>query len=215
MNYSIDEFAGEAVKTTPYTVVKRSIDIASSALTLMLLSPLMLMIGFIIKLSSDGPIFFRQKRVGLCGQSFEIFKFRTMRVDAEEILHSLSEFQERDEPFVQLKDDPRVYPFGQVLRKTSIDELPQLINILWGQMSIVGPRPLIPYEVEHCNGRQLLRLDVKPGLTGLAQINGRNDASFDERMELDLEYVKKRSLVLDIKIILKTVSKVLRSEGAY
>lgn len=215
MGYSLEELKAEKAALKPYHAAKRLIDIGLSAFALILLTPLMLMVGFIIKLSSSGPLFFRQKRVGLNGKLFDIFKFRTMVVDAEDILHDLEEFQERDELFVQLKEDPRVFPFGQVLRKTSVDELPQLINILWGEMSIVGPRPLIPFEVAHCDKGQLKRLEVKPGLTGLAQINGRNDASFEERMELDLEYADNQSFFLDFKIIVQTVIKVLRGEGAY
>ncbi|MDI6800285.1 MAG: sugar transferase [Actinomycetota bacterium] len=215
LDYSLEELGEEKVALKPYVVVKRVVDILLSSSALMLLTPLMLMVGFVIKLSSPGPLFFRQKRVGLNGQTFNILKFRTMVVDAEDVLHDLEEFQQRDEPFVQLKKDPRIFPFGQILRKTSIDELPQLINILWGEMSIVGPRPLISFEVAHCDKDQLRRLEVKPGLTGLAQINGRNDASFGERMELDLEYARNRSFRLDLKIIMQTALKVLRGEGAY
>ena len=198
-----------------YSVCKRTLDVLVSSVGLILFSPLMLMVGFGTKLSSPGPVFFKQKRVGLKGKQFDIIKFRTMDEGAEEILHSLPEFHSRTEPFVQLKNDPRVFSFGKLLRRTSIDEIPQLINVLWGQMSTVGPRPLIAYEVEHCNGKQLRRLTVKPGLTGLAQINGRNDTPFDERMEMDLEYMDNSSLWLDFKIIFKTLIKVLHGEGAY
>lgn len=205
----------EGVSTRPYYIAKRLIDVALSAFALVILTPLMLMVGFAIKLSSPGPLFFRQKRVGQNGKLFDILKFRTMVVGAEDVLHDMEEFYEREEPFVQLKDDPRIFPFGQALRKSSIDELPQLINILWGEMSIVGPRPLIPLEVAYCDQNQLKRLAVKPGLTGLAQINGRNDSRFDDRMELDLEYATNQSFRLDLKIAFQTVVKVLRGEGAY
>jgi len=198
-----------------YMVFKRFADILGSILGLMLLSPLMLMIGLGIKLVSPGPVFFRQKRVGMDGELIDVVKFRTMCVEAEDVLHKLPEFKNRTEPFVQIKNDPRVFSFGQILRKTSLDELPQLLNVLWGQMSLVGPRPLVPYELEHCDCVQVKRLYVKPGLTGLAQINGRNDIPFDDRMSIDLEYVKNRSLWLDAKILFKTVVKVMRQDGAY
>lgn len=198
-----------------YMVFKRFVDIIGSVLGLMLLSPLMLMIGFGIKLVSSGPVFFRQKRVGMDGELIDVVKFRTMCVEAEDVLHKLPEFKNRTEPFVQIKNDPRVFSFGQILRKTSLDELPQLLNVLWGQMSLVGPRPLVSCELEHCDYVQVKRLYVKPGLTGLAQINGRNDIPFDDRMSIDLEYVKNRSLWMDAKILFKTVVKVMRQDGAY
>jgi len=198
-----------------YMVFKRFADILGSILGLMLLSPLMLMIGLGIKLVSPGPVFFRQKRVGMDGGLIDVVKFRTMCIEAEDVLHELPEFKNRTEPFVQIKNDPRVFSFGQILRKTSLDELPQLLNVLWGQMSLVGPRPLVSCELEHCDCVQVKRLYVKPGLTGLAQINGRNDIPFDDRMSIDLEYVKNRSLWMDAKILFKTVVKVMRQDGAY
>jgi len=214
----LDSFVGSLEhreSISVYLICKRSIDIMVSVVGLILLSPLMLMVGFGIKFFSPGPVFFKQKRVGLKSELFDIIKFRTMDEGAEEVLHSLPEFHSRVEPFVQLKNDPRVFPFGKTLRRISVDEIPQLINVLWGQMSIVGPRPLIAYEMEHCNRKQLKRVMVKPGLTGLAQISGRNDTPFDERMEMDLKYMSNSSLWLDFKIIFKTLIKVLRGEGAY
>lgn len=198
-----------------YHAVKRLADIFGSAIGLMLVSPVMLLVSLGIKLSSPGPVFFRQKRVGIDGELIDVVKFRTMLVGAEDVLHKLPEFKERIEPFVKLKEDPRVFSFGQLLRKTSIDELPQLLNVLWGQMSLVGPRPLVSCELEHCNNLQLKRLYIKPGLTGLAQIEGRTDITFEKLMALDLEYVKNRSLWLDIKILFKTIAKVVLREGAY
>ncbi|MDO8885559.1 sugar transferase [Candidatus Oleimmundimicrobium sp.] len=198
-----------------YLVTERFVDILGSAVGLMLLSPVMLLVSLGIKLSSPGPVFFRQKRAGMDGKLIDVIKFRTMYVDAEDVLTNLTEYKNRAEPFVKLKKDPRVFHFGQLIRKTSIDEIPQLLNILWGQMSFVGPRPLVPCEMEHCNGVQLKRLYVKPGLTGLAQIEGRTDITFEKLMALDLEYVKNRSLWMDAKILFKTVVKVMRQDGAY
>ncbi len=205
----------EVNRTGFYPIVKRIGDIAISAVALLLLSPIMLLIAIGIKLASPGPVFFHQKRIGQNGRVFKVIKFRTMRTDAEDVLESLPEFKRRTEPFVKLKEDPRIYPFGKFLRLTSLDELPQLINILVGDMSIVGPRPLIPAEIEHCKGEQLRRLEVKPGLTGWAQINGRTDVSFDDLMRLDLEYVANQSLAFDLKILLLTVKQVLTGRGAY
>lgn len=205
----------EVNRTGFYPVIKRIGDIAISSVALLLLSPIMLAIAIGIKLASPGPVFFHQKRIGQNGRVFKVIKFRTMRTDAEDVLEHLPEFKERTEPFVKLKDDPRVYPFGKFLRLSSLDELPQLINILVGDMSIVGPRPLVPSEIEHCKDEQLRRLEVKPGLTGWAQINGRTDVSFNELIKMDLEYVGNQSLLFDLKILLLTIKQVLTRRGAY
>ncbi len=212
---SLTGYLEQSRTLSAYLVIKRLLDVLGSVFGLMLLSPIMLMVALSIKLSSPGPVFFRQKRVGLNGDLIDVVKFRTMVVEAEDVLHKLPEFKERTEPFVKLKEDPRVFSLGRLLRKTSIDELPQLLNVLWGQMSLVGPRPLVDCELEHCNELQLKRLYVKPGLTGLAQIEGRTDITFEKLMALDLDYVKNRSLWLDVKILFKTVVKVIRREGAY
>ncbi|MHB0976692.1 MAG: sugar transferase [Candidatus Aquicultorales bacterium] len=202
-------------RTGLYPIVKRIADILMASIALMLLAPIMLAIAIGIKFSSPGPIFFYQKRIGQNGRVFNVVKFRTMRTDAEEILERLPEFKNRTEPFVKLKEDPRIYPFGKFLRLTSLDELPQLINIAVGDMSLVGPRPLIPSEIEHCEEEQLRRLEVKPGLTGWAQINGRTDVTFHELISLDLEYVANQSFVFDLQIIMMTVKQVLTGRGAY
>lgn len=198
-----------------YLMIKRVGDIIVASVAFILLSPIMLLIGISIKVVSPGPLLFRQKRIGYRGDYFDILKFRTMRVDAEKVVESLPEYHNREEPFAKIKGDSRVFALGKILRKTSLDELPQLFNILFGQMSFVGPRPFLAEEIALCNNEQLKRLLVKPGLTGWAQINGRTDVSFDELMNMDLYYYKNRSLLLDIKIVLKTIVVVLSHKGAY
>lgn len=211
----VEEAEAEVNRTGLYPIVKRIVDILIASAGLLLLAPIMLTIAIGIKLSSPGPIFFHQRRVGQHGRSFNVVKFRTMRTDAERVLETLPEFKNRTGPFVKLREDPRIYPFGKFLRLSSLDELPQLINIAMGDMSIVGPRPLIPSEIEHCEGEQLRRLDVKPGLTGWGQINGRTDVTFDDLMRMDLEYVSNQSFFFDLKILLLTVRQVLTGRGAY
>lgn len=184
-----------------YHVLKRAKDLIISLSVLILISPVMLLIALLIKLLSPGPILFLQSRVGRHGHLFKMIKFRTMHVGAKET--------------VQLKDDPRVFKFGKILRTTSIDELPQLLNVLKGDMSLVGPRPLIKEEIKCCNEYQLDRLTVKPGLSGLSQINGRGDLDFKNRMKMDVEYTKQMSLFLDLTILLKTIFTVLTRRGAY
>lgn len=198
-----------------YLILKRFIDFSVCCTTLILLSPLMLVMALIIKIASPGPVLFKQKRIGLKGQQFDLVKFRTMRLDAETILKDLKEYQERDEPFVQMKNDPRVFPFGKLIRKLSLDELPQLLNILSGSMSLVGPRPLIKDDLTNCNKLQIRRLIAKPGLTGWSQINGRGDLPFDERMKMDIQYLRNRSLSFDTMVMLKTIWVVLSRRGVY
>ncbi|MCL5291656.1 MAG: sugar transferase [Actinobacteria bacterium] len=211
----VEGAVAEVNKTGLYPIVKRIADITIASIGLLLLAPIMLTIGIGIKLASPGPIFFHQTRIGQHGRIFKVIKFRTMRTDAERILTSLPEYQNRTEPFVKLREDPRVFPFGRFLRLSSLDELPQLINIMLGDMSIIGPRPLIPSEIEHCTEEQRRRLEVKPGLTGWAQINGRTDISFDELMRMDAEYISNQSFLFDLQILLRTVWKVLIGRGAY
>lgn len=198
-----------------YLACKRLLDISVSGWGLVLLAPVMLVIGMVVKASSPGPVFFRQKRLGEGGREFDLVKFRTMRPDAEKILHDLHEYRQREQPFVQMQTDPRIFPFGNVLRKTSLDELPQLFNVLFGQMSLVGPRPWIAADLSVASDEQRKRLQVKPGLTGLAQINGRGEVPFEKRMHFDLEYLSNRSLVFDAKILVETVKVVLTRRGAY
>lgn len=198
-----------------YPVVKRIADVVASMVILLLLAPVMLAISIGIKLTSPGPIFFHQKRAGQHGRVISIIKFRTMSQDADELLDRLQLLENQKDQGCQIKDDPRIFPFGKFLRTTSLDELPQLINIAKGEMSLVGPRPLVPEEFDTSDVQGLKRLAVKPGLTGLAQINGRGDLSFDERLVLDLQYVDHQSMFLDMKILLSTLRQVLSRHGAY
>jgi len=195
-------------------VVRRFADVILSAVALVLLSPLFLAIAIGIRLSSRGPVLFRQIRCGLNGRPFVFLKFRSMYPDADRLKASLKPFNEMDGPAFKMKRDPRVTAFGRVLRRTSFDELPQLWNILKGDMSFVGPRPAVVEEVERYEPWQRRRLSMKPGLTCLWQVSGRNELTFDEWMRLDLEYIDNWSLWLDIKIAFKTVPAVLFGRGA-
>ena len=183
--------------------MKRLFDILLAATGLVLLSPLFALIALWIKCDSRGPVFFRQVRVGRQGKPFRIYKFRTMVADAEKSGYFTAE------------KDSRVTRSGRFLRKTSLDELPQLINILTGEMSVVGPRPTLPYQVEQYTPRQRRRLEVRPGVTGWAQVNGRNTLSWPDRIEHDIWYVEHWSLLLDLKILARTVTVWLRGEGLY
>jgi len=193
--------------------IKACIDYIVAGVGLVILSPFFLCISLAIKLSSKGPIFFTQKRCGLHGRTFNVFKFRTMVENAEDLKQSLEQKNEVDGPVFKITKDPRITPTGKFLRKTSLDELPQFINILMGEMSLVGPRPPIPAEVEQYEPWQRRRLSMKPGLTCVWQVSGRNNIDFDHWMQLDLEYIDNWSLFLDIKILLKTVREVLSCGG--
>lgn len=189
-----------------YLFFKRVIDIVGSLFGLIILSPLFLIVAILIKLEDPkGKIFFSQERNGLNGKTFNMYKFRSMVHNAEELLEQLQEQNEQTGPVFKIKDDPRITKIGRFIRKTSIDELPQLINILKGDMSIVGPRPPIPREVEQYTDYQMQRLLVKPGLTCYWQVGGRNEIGFDEWVELDIKYIEERNLWIDIKLIFKTV----------
>lgn len=187
-----------------YNFVKRFIDIFCSGLGIILLSPVFIIVGTIIKLDSKGPVIFSQKRVGKDGKEFKMYKFRSMVVNAEELKKKLMHQNEMSGPMFKMKDDPRITKIGKFIRKTSIDELPQLINVLKGEMSLVGPRPSLPKEVAEFEPWMMRRLDVKPGLTCYWQVSGRNNIDFDDWMKLDLKYVEDRSIKLDIKLIFKT-----------
>lgn len=195
-------------------LLKAAIDRIFSAIILILLSPVFLIISIVIRVTSEGPILFRQKRAGLNGRPFTMLKFRTMSLNAEKMREELEGLNEMDGPVFKIKDDPRVTPFGSFLRRTSMDELPQLINVLAGEMSLVGPRPPIPEEVEKYERWQRRRLSMKPGLTCFWQIAGRNEVRFDQWMELDLKYIDNWSLKLDLIILLKTIPVVLSEKGA-
>ncbi|MCI6691153.1 MAG: sugar transferase [Clostridium sp.] len=197
-----------------YNLSKKIIDFSLSAVALVILSPLLLIVAILIKLESKGPVIFSQKRVGLNGKEFKMYKFRSMVVNAEELKEKLAKQNEMSGPMFKMKDDPRVTKIGKFIRKTSIDELPQLINILKGDMSLVGPRPSLPKEVAEFEPWMLERLNVKPGLTCYWQVSGRNNIDFIEWMKLDLKYVKDRSFLLDLKLIIKTFSVLFGDKNA-
>jgi exopolysaccharide biosynthesis polyprenyl glycosylphosphotransferase len=207
-------------------VVKRASDLVIASATLALLTPLWLVIALVIKLDSRGPVFYKQERVGMDGRIFLFYKFRTMRSGADDAAHR--EYQQKyisgsaeavmiegERPAYKLVGDARITRSGRWLRRLSLDELPQLLNVLRGDMSVVGPRPPIPYEVEAYQLWHRKRLDMKPGLTGLWQVSGRNRLPFDEMVRLDLFYIENWSLLLDLKIILRTLPVMLRGDDAY
>jgi exopolysaccharide biosynthesis polyprenyl glycosylphosphotransferase len=195
--------------------LKRLLDLAVAAVTLLALAPLLLLIAAAIRLESAGPVVFRQTRVGRGGRHFTLFKFRSMVVDAEARLEALRHRNEVDGPIFKMREDPRVTRVGRWLRRTSLDELPQLLNVLLGDMSLVGPRPAVPSEVAQYAAWQRARLEAIPGITGLWQVSGRSQLSFEEMVRLDIEYVERRSLLLDLAILLRTVPVVLTRRGAY
>ena len=198
-----------------YLFFKRAMDIIGSLCGIILLSPLLIIVALAIKIEDPkGSIFFSQQRCGKDNKLFPMYKFRSMVSNAEELLEELMEHNEMDGPVFKIKDDPRITRVGKFIRKTSIDELPQLFNIFMGHMSIVGPRPAIPHEVAEYNDYQRQRLLVKPGLTCIWQVSGRNSIGFDEWMEMDLEYIEKRNLWMDIKLIFKTVGVLFGDENA-
>ncbi len=198
-----------------YLFLKRLIDIIGASLGLILASPIMLIVAILIKLEDPkGPIFFSQIRNGAYPGTFKMYKFRSMYIDAEERLQELMHLNEQSGPAFKMQYDPRITRVGKFIRKTSLDELPQLFNVLKGDMSLVGPRPAIPREVEQYTAYQKQRLFVKPGLTCIWQVSGRNNIGFDEWVELDIEYIKTRSLWLDIKLILLTIPALLGDENA-
>jgi len=193
---------------------KRAFDVAVSAAALVVLSPLFLLVAAAIKLESRGPVFFRQTRVGLNGRPFSMVKFRSMYRDAEARLQALRDQNEMSGPVFKMKNDPRVTRIGRVIRKLSIDEVPQFWNVLTGTMSIVGPRPPLPTEVRQYERWQRRRLSVRPGITCTWQVSGRNSISFERWMELDLEYIDNWSLRRDMQIFLKTIPAVISARGA-
>jgi exopolysaccharide biosynthesis polyprenyl glycosylphosphotransferase len=195
-------------------LAKRFFDIAASAFALAVLSPLLFAVAVIIRLTSRGPVLFKQKRVGLHGRTFHMLKFRSMVINAEELKARLMAFNEQTGPVFKLQNDPRITSVGRFIRKFSIDELPQLLNVLRGEMSIVGPRPPLPNEVEQYEPWQRRRLSVPPGLTCVWQVSGRNQISFEEWMYLDMQYIDHWSLKQDIRLILKTVPVVITGRGA-
>jgi exopolysaccharide biosynthesis polyprenyl glycosylphosphotransferase len=196
-------------------LVKRAFDVVTSAAALLAFSPVLLATALAVKLESPGPVFFRQVRVGKNGRPFRMYKFRSMHVDAEARLESLRAQNEATGPVFKMRNDPRVTSVGRFIRRTSIDELPQFLNVLFGEMSVVGPRPPVPAEVRQYQRWQRRRLSVKPGITCTWQVSGRSNISFDQWMALDLEYIDTWSLWQDIRICFRTVPAVLLSRGAH
>ncbi|KGL37523.1 sugar transferase [Listeria booriae] len=199
-----------------YPIVKRVMDVLGASVGLLLLTPFLIILALIIKLSDlRAPVFFKQERIGKNGKRFLMYKFRTMIPNAEEKLAELLQFNEVEGAMFKMKHDPRVTKLGSFLRKTSIDELPQLLNVIKGNMSLVGPRPPLEREVAEYSVRDYGRLSITPGCTGLWQVSGRNDVSFAEMVDLDLEYIQKVSFALDIQILLRTVRVIFVPNGAY
>lgn len=204
----------EAIPKKSYVFMKRLFDIIFSVLALVVMSPIFLTFSILIKLESPGPVIFRQERIGMNHKPFIMYKFRSMVVNAEELKHKLEKQNQRIGPMFKIKNDPRVTQIGHFIRKTSIDELPQLINILKGEMSFVGPRPSLPKEVNQFEPWMLERLTVKPGLTCYWQVQGRDQIGYLDWMKLDIKYVKERSTWIDIKLICKTFFVLLGDEHA-
>jgi exopolysaccharide biosynthesis polyprenyl glycosylphosphotransferase len=222
-NRSVSDLGGESLLTfytgtpsKPWSLAaKRVLDLAGSVVLLVLFLPVFVATAIAVKLTSPGPVFFKQERLGINKRRFQVFKFRTMVADAELRQAELESLNEVEFPAFKLKDDPRITPIGGFLRRTSVDELPQLFNVLIGEMSLVGPRPLAVRDAMGISENwQKRRFSVKPGITCLWQINGRSNVRFQEWMKMDLEYIDHWSLGLDLKILLRTVPAVLRGEGA-
>lgn len=199
-----------------YLILKRGLDILCSLMGLIMLSILFFLIGLLIKLEDRrGAIFFKQTRIGKDGKSFQMYKFRSMVSNAEELKASLMDKNEATGPVFKIKEDPRVTRIGKFIRKTSIDELPQLINVLKGEMSLVGPRPSLPQEVAAYTPYERQRLKIVPGITCYWQVGGRSNLSFSEWVELDLKYISERNLIIDFKLIVKTFFVLFGSKDAY
>lgn len=203
-------------RTFAARAAKRALDVVGSLVGIILLSPILLLLAIAVRLTSEGPSIFVQERCGLGGRKFKFYKFRTMVIDAERRRAELEHLNEMSGPAFKMKRDPRITRLGVTLRKLSLDELPQLWNVLKGDMSLVGPRPPLPSEVMCYTPRQAQRLSVVPGITGLWQVSGRNSiADFDQWIELDLKYARTQSFWLDVKILLKTVLIVVLARGAH
>lgn len=199
----------------PYATAKRALDVVVAIGLLCMLAPMMLVVALLVRLSSRGPVIFKQTRVGEGGQMFTFYKFRSMYANAEERLDDVLRSNEVTGPVFKMKNDPRITPLGRVLRKYSLDELPQLCNVIKGDMSLVGPRPPLPAEVLKYAERERRRLSVRPGLTCLWQISGRSTVEFEQWMEMDLAYIRSMSFWNDLSIFLKTIPAVITARGAY
>ncbi len=216
------------IHKTTYRICKRFMDIVGSVIALIIAAPIMIIIGFLIKLTSAGPALFKQERLGHLGKPFQFLKFRSMKLSADDQIHreyvakliagksDEVNLGSKEFPVFKITDDPRITTIGWFIRRTSLDELPQFFNVLMGDMSLVGPRPPIPYEIKSYKNWHLRRiLDIKPGITGLWQVNGRSKTTFDEMVRLDLQYVSHCNLWLDIKILFKTISAIFNLKGAF
>lgn len=201
-------------KSLYYHILKRIIDLCGSVIGMIIFAPLMLITMLAIKIDSKGPAIFSQERVGRAHKTFKMYKFRSMKLNAEEEKHLLIDRNEMSGPMFKIKEDPRITKIGKLIRCTSIDELPQLINVLKGEMSLVGPRPSLPSEVSKFEKWMLKRLEVKPGLTCYWQVRGRNEIGFIDWMELDCKYVDERNTFVDILLIFKTFKKFLGDKHA-
>ena len=195
--------------------MKRLFDIVAATCGIIVLSPLMIIIAVLIKAEDHGPIFYKQVRVGENGKTFKMYKFRSMFVNADKMLDKLKEQNDVDGPMFKMKDDPRVTKIGHFIRKHSLDELPQFLNVLKGDMSLVGPRPPLPSEVAEYSEYDKQRLLVIPGCTGLWQVTERNEVGFNEMVQLDIQYIKRASFMFDLWIIWKTVEIVIKPNGSY
>lgn len=203
------------IRTKLVARLKRILDVTVAMIAIVLTAPIMLITAILIKLDSPGPVIFKQVRVGKDGEHFYCYKFRSMYIDAEQRLRELQAKNEADGPVFKIRRDPRVTRVGRVIRKLSIDELPQLFNVLKGEMSLVGPRPALPSEVAKYTYEQIGRLHAIPGITGLQQVSGRSDLDFKRWVELDLQYIAEQSIWKDIEILFRTIPAVLLGRGAY
>ncbi|OTA59068.1 sugar transferase [Limosilactobacillus reuteri] len=198
-----------------YHSVKRVFDFLAATCGLIILSPLMLVIAILIKIEDHGPVFYKQIRVGKNGKKFKMYKFRSMFVNADQMLEKLKEQSDVEGPMFKMKKDPRVTKIGHFIRKHSLDELPQFFNVIKGDMSLVGPRPPLPAEVAEYSGYDKQRLYVIPGCTGLWQATERNEVGFNEMVQLDIEYIKKADCLFDLWIIWKTIKVMVKPNGSY
>jgi exopolysaccharide biosynthesis polyprenyl glycosylphosphotransferase len=204
-----------APETSAYRLCRRLFDLIFGFLILLLLVPVIPLLALMIRADSPGPVFYRQRRVGQGGKPFTFYKFRSMFVESDRRLADLTAQNEQAGPVFKIREDPRITPVGRFLRRSSLDEIPQIINVLKGDMSIVGPRPALPAEVNRYEPWHRRRLEARPGLTCLWQISGRSHIGFDEWMRLDLEYLRTRSLWTDLMIVAKTIPAVMTRRGAY
>jgi lipopolysaccharide/colanic/teichoic acid biosynthesis glycosyltransferase len=214
----LDHLTGGLLSASRWQLAtKRAMDIVGGALLILLLSPVLISVALAVKLTSRGPVFYVQRRVGRLGEPFRMLKFRSMQRDAEshKLEHTERNIHNGDGPIFKIPDDPRRTAVGRVIRRYSIDELPQLFNVLWGQMSLVGPRPHLPEEFVHYGPKDRGRLLVKPGLTCIWQVSGRSDLDFGTWVDMDLEYIRTWTLRKDVVLLVKTVPAVLSGRGAY